>query len=183
MTSACNGMRFCLPVVNRRWKQQIMIVSLRRFRCTLLVVCCLLSIAPAVSQSDVGSECFRLAPFFLAANERAKLCSGANTSSPADCARRARGTPGISGSHILELCTGAVSDEPGQCLIGLSWNMAKYLPADLRVELCKSALSDVSQCFDSSYVLGGWIAKALFGLLDRLLFGSLQGSQHPTPRH
>lgn len=149
MTYACNGMSFCLPVFNRRWGQQIMIVSLRRFRCTFLLVYCFLSIAPAASHSGDGSECFRLAPFFLAATERAKLCSGANTSSPADCARRARGTPGISGSHILELCTGAVSDEPGQCLVGLSRNMARYLPVDLRVELCKSALSDVSQSFHS----------------------------------
>lgn len=146
-----------------------MIIPLRRFRYTLLLACCLLLIAPAASQSGDGSECFRLAPFFLAANERAKLCSGANTSSPADCARRARGTPGISGSHILELCTGAVSDEPGQCLVGLSRNMAKYVPVDLRVELCKSALSDVSQRFDSYYMC--WAdgsQKALFGLLERL---------------
>lgn len=89
-------------------------------------------------------ECFRLAPHYLAADERTALCSQANTSAPADCARKAYKASGFSGPHIVELCARAVSEAPAACVMGLSRNMAKSLSPELKVELCKSADTDVS---------------------------------------
>lgn len=93
----------------------------------------------------MSAECFRLAPYFLNTDQRTALCRQATTAAPpAECAKKAHAATRLSGSHILELCSGVLSDLPGQCLAGLSRSTTKELSADLRVELCKSARSDVS---------------------------------------
>ena len=118
------------------------------------------------SRGGQATECSRLAPYFLAADERIALCRQADTAAPADCARKAHAAPRLTGSHILELCAGEVSDFPGLCVAGLSRGVAKHLSPDLRVELCKGARSDVSSScclllflvapfvFAAHYVLG-----------------------------
>lgn len=95
------------------------------------------------SRGGVATECSRLAPYFLAADQRIALCRQANTAAPADCARKAHAAPRLAGSHILDLCSGEVSDFPGLCVAGLSRSVAKHLSPDLRVELCKGARSEV----------------------------------------
>ncbi|CAM9187410.1 unnamed protein product [Ectocarpus sp. 6 AP-2014] len=110
-------------------------------------LCCLLVCAVVVSCSCQGSlrvakECARLAPYFLTADQRAALCGQATTTAPALCARKAHAAPRLSGSHILELCSGAISELPGLCVAGLSQSTARNLSPDLRVELCRGALSD-----------------------------------------
>lgn len=92
-----------------------------------------------------ATECSRLAPYFLAADQRISLCRQAKTAAPADCARKAHAAPRLTGSHILDLCSGEVSDFPGICVAGLSRSVAKHLSPDLRVELCKGARSDVGR--------------------------------------
>lgn len=92
----------------------------------------------------MSAECFRLAPYFLTTDQRIALCRQATTAAPAECARKAHAAPRLSGSHILEVCSGVLSDLPGQCLAGLSRSTNKKLSSDLRVELCKGARSDVS---------------------------------------
>ncbi|CAN0017271.1 unnamed protein product, partial [Hapterophycus canaliculatus] len=100
---------------------------------------------------DLSAECFRLAPFFLNVDQRVALCRQATSTAPAECAKKAHAASRVSGSHILELCAGALSDVPGQCLAGLSRTATKELPADLRVELCKGARSDApAQCVEHS---------------------------------
>lgn len=96
-------------------------------------------------RGGVATECSRLAPYFLAADERITLCRQAETAAPADCAKKAHTAPRLTGSHILDLCSGEISDLPGVCVAGLSRSAAKYLSPDLRVELCKGARSDVSR--------------------------------------
>ena len=90
-----------------------------------------------------AAECSRLAPYFLSADQRIALCRQATTGAPADCARKAHAAPKLSGSHVLDLCSGETSDSPGLCVAGLSRNLARDLSPDLRVELCKGARSDV----------------------------------------
>lgn len=112
-------------------------------------LCCLLACTVVVPCSCQGSlrvakECSRLAPYFLTADQRVALCGQATTTAPALCARKAHAAPRLSGSHILELCSGAISELPGLCVAGLSQSTARNLSPDLRVELCRGALSDVS---------------------------------------
>ncbi|CAM9968479.1 unnamed protein product, partial [Scytosiphon promiscuus] len=101
--------------------------------------------------SDVNAECIRLAPHFLPMNQREALCRQATTAAPSECAKKARSATRLSGSHILELCSGVLSDLPGQCVARLSRSATKELSPDLRVELCKDARSDVpAQCVEHS---------------------------------
>jgi len=90
-----------------------------------------------------AAECSRLAPYFLSTDQRIALCRQATTGAPADCARKAHAAPKLSGSHVLDLCSGETSDFPGLCAAGLSRSIAKNLSPDLRIELCKGARSDV----------------------------------------
>lgn len=96
------------------------------------------------SRAGVATECSRLAPYFLTADERIALCRQAQTAAPADCARKAHSGPRLTGAHILDLCSGEVSDFPGLCVARLSRSVAKNISPNLRVELCKGARSDVS---------------------------------------
>lgn len=101
---------------------------------------------PCLCGGSLGvTECSRLAPYFLAADQRIALCRQATTSAPADCARKAHAAPRLSGSHVLELCSGETSEIPGLCVAGLSGSTAKHLSPDHRVELCKGARSHVSR--------------------------------------
>ncbi len=101
-------------------------------------------VPPCSCGESVGSaECSRLAPYFLSADQRIALCRQASTGAPADCARKAHAAPKLSGSHVLDLCSGETSDFPGLCVAGLSRSIVKDLSPDLRIELCKGARSDV----------------------------------------
>lgn len=91
------------------------------------------------------TECSRLAPFFLAVDQRIALCKNARTSAPADCARKAHESPdGLTDFFVLELCTGVTTLGPAKCVASLSRAVTKTLSPELRVELCKNARSDVS---------------------------------------
>lgn len=106
------------------------------------------------------TECSRHAPYFLSADQRAALCGQSDTSSPADCARKAHSAPGLSGSLVLELCSGATSDIPGVCVARLSRGAMKALPPELRVELCKDSHSDVSTVVNNALSsLPAWVPK------------------------
>lgn len=115
----------------------------------------LLFLAVTISSCWCGAlgvtECSRIAPYFLTADQRAALCRQAHTSAPADCARKARTAPGFTGPLIVELCSGAVSDLPGVCVASMSRSIATYLSPALRIEVCTGAHSDVSQNIWSGY--------------------------------
>lgn len=108
---------------------------------------CLLALT--ISSCGYGAlgvtECSRVAPYFLTADQRTTLCRQVHTSAPADCARRARTAPGLTGLLIVELCSGAVSDLPGVCVASMSRSIAAYLSPELRIEVCMDARSDVSE--------------------------------------
>lgn len=113
----------------------------------LVLLLAFATVLPCSRGGSLGAttDCSRLAPYFLAADQRIALCREATTAAPAECARKAHAAQRLSGSHILELCSGGISDLPGLCVAGLSGSTAKHLSPELRVELCKGARSEVSQ--------------------------------------
>lgn len=119
---------------------------------------CLLALT--ISSCSYGAldvtECSRAAPYFLTVDQRTALCRHVHTSAPADCARRARASPGLTGLLIVELCSGAVSDLPGVCVASMSRSIATYLSPELRIEVCMGAHSDVSQNASLVYLRGIW---------------------------
>lgn len=102
------------------------------------------------------TECSRVAPYFLTAEQRTTLCQQVHTSAPADCARKARTAPGLTGLLVVELCSGAVNDLPGVCVASMSRSIAAYLSPELRVEVCIDARSDVSQNASLTCLRGIW---------------------------
>lgn len=99
-----------------------------------------------VAAAAAPTECSRLAPFFLAMDQRVALCGDAKTSAPADCARKAHASPGgLPDLLVLELCAGVTTLGPANCVAGLPRAARKTLSPELRVELCKNARSDVSR--------------------------------------
>jgi hypothetical protein len=99
-----------------------------------------------------SGQCISRAPVTFSKNEQEQLCRLSSGELPASCARRAKSAHRLKTSYIIDLCAGASSMGPADCIVAAPGR----LRGEIKVALCRGASSEMpALCFaDAENVRG-----------------------------